>query len=141
MAAACGDAGGQRIVSSAGGVLMATATHRGSGSGTVGGVGAVAQADGAARPGQGACWIWRSRWRLGGDCLADIGQLRATPAVYGPVASDPTVSRLIDRWRLMRPKALSGDWHLPGASDRARVWHLAGTEAPDHGIDEAAARS
>lgn len=33
---------------------------------------------------------------LGGDCLADVGTLRAEPAVFGPVASDPTVSRLID---------------------------------------------
>ncbi len=33
---------------------------------------------------------------LGGDCLADIATLRAEPAVFGPVASDPTVSRLID---------------------------------------------
>ena len=33
---------------------------------------------------------------LGGDCLADVGMLRAEPAVFGPVASDPSVSRLID---------------------------------------------
>lgn len=33
---------------------------------------------------------------LGGDCLADIAKLRAEPGMYGPVASDPTVSRLID---------------------------------------------
>lgn len=33
---------------------------------------------------------------LGGDCLADVGMLRAEPAVFGLVASDPTVSRLID---------------------------------------------
>src|SRR4051794_31514266 len=26
---------------------------------------------------------------VGGDCLADIGQLRAAPEVFGPVASDP----------------------------------------------------
>ncbi|MFJ1643574.1 MULTISPECIES: transposase, partial [unclassified Streptomyces] len=26
---------------------------------------------------------------LGGDCLADVGTLRAEPAVFGPVASDP----------------------------------------------------
>lgn len=32
---------------------------------------------------------------LGGDCLADVGMLRAEPAVFGPVASDPTVSRLM----------------------------------------------
>jgi hypothetical protein len=34
---------------------------------------------------------------LGGDCLADIAVGRAEPGVYGPVASDPTVSRAIDR--------------------------------------------
>src|SRR3954462_7192450 len=33
---------------------------------------------------------------VGGDCLADVAQLRAAPEVFGPVASDPTVSRLID---------------------------------------------
>ena len=27
---------------------------------------------------------------LGGDCLADLAQLRAAPEVFGPVASDPT---------------------------------------------------
>ena len=33
---------------------------------------------------------------LGGDCLADVNLLRAEPALFGPVASDPTVSRLVD---------------------------------------------
>ena len=50
---------------------------------------------------------------IGGDCLADIGQLRAHPQVFGPVASDPTVSRLMDtlaadaprRWRRLTPPA------------------------------------
>ena len=32
---------------------------------------------------------------LGGDAAADIAVLRAQPGVFGPVASDPTVSRLI----------------------------------------------
>ncbi len=32
---------------------------------------------------------------IGGDCLADIAQLRAHPELFGQVASDPTVSRLI----------------------------------------------
>jgi hypothetical protein len=32
---------------------------------------------------------------LGGDCLADVAMLRAEPDVFGPVAFDPTVSRLI----------------------------------------------
>ena len=29
---------------------------------------------------------------LGGDCLADVGVLRAESAVFGPVASDPVTS-------------------------------------------------
>lgn len=32
----------------------------------------------------------------GGDCLADIGMLRDATAIVGPVASEPTVSRVID---------------------------------------------
>ena len=31
----------------------------------------------------------------GGDCLADVGTLRTEPALFGPVASCPPVSRLI----------------------------------------------
>jgi hypothetical protein len=34
---------------------------------------------------------------LGGDCLADVALLRAEPTVFGPVASDPTVSRLVSK--------------------------------------------
>lgn len=44
---------------------------------------------------------------LGGDCLADVAMLRAEPAVFGPVASDPTVSRLIDTLASSGEKALS----------------------------------
>lgn len=44
---------------------------------------------------------------LGGDCLAGIGVLRAEPGVSGPVASDPTVSRLVDALRASGPKALA----------------------------------
>jgi hypothetical protein len=33
---------------------------------------------------------------LGGDCLADVAVVRAQPQLFGPVASDPTVSRLVD---------------------------------------------
>ena len=34
---------------------------------------------------------------LGGDCLADIAVVRAQSELFGPVASDPTVSRLVDK--------------------------------------------
>ena len=67
---------------------------------------------------------------LGGDCVADIAALRAQPALFGSVASDPTISRLV--------KALAGDVEdavaaIRGAraDARAAVWArrrpLAGT--------------
>lgn len=35
---------------------------------------------------------------LGGDCLADIAMLRAEPAVFGPVASDPVTFFVAPQW-------------------------------------------
>jgi hypothetical protein len=67
---------------------------------------------------------------LGGDCLADVGMLRAEPAVFGPVASDPTVSRLIDTLAAAGPKALSAI-RAARAEARKRVWNVAKTAAPD----------
>src|SRR5947209_5426743 len=32
---------------------------------------------------------------LGGDCLADAALLRSQPELFGPVASDPVISRLV----------------------------------------------
>jgi hypothetical protein len=32
---------------------------------------------------------------LGGDCVADLAVVRAQPGLFGPVASDATVSRLV----------------------------------------------
>lgn len=43
---------------------------------------------------------------LGGDCLADVAMLRCESAVFGPVASDPTISRLIDTLAACGEKAL-----------------------------------
>jgi hypothetical protein len=71
---------------------------------------------------------------VGGDCLADIGQLRAAPEVFGPVASDPTVSRLIDTLAADAPAALAAI-AAARATARARAWALAGKHAPDHDID------
>lgn len=67
---------------------------------------------------------------LGGDCLADAGMLRAEPAVFGPVASDPTVSRLIDTLAAAGPKALTAI-RSARAAVRERVWKLAGDSSPD----------
>ncbi|MFE4752431.1 IS1380 family transposase [Streptomyces mirabilis] len=66
---------------------------------------------------------------LGGDCLADVGMLRAEPGVFGPVASDPTVSRLIDTLAAAGPKALTAI-RSARAEVRSRVWELAGANGP-----------
>ncbi len=69
---------------------------------------------------------------LGGDCLADMGVLRAEPSVFGPVASDPTVSRLIDTLASGGHRALAAI-RAARAEARDRVWQLAGEVAPDAG--------
>jgi hypothetical protein len=74
---------------------------------------------------------------LGGDCLADIALLRAEPGVYGPVASDPTVSRTIDALAADAPAALRAI-NAARAEARAGVWALAGEHAPDADADAAA---
>ncbi|HEX5880473.1 MAG TPA: IS1380 family transposase [Actinomycetota bacterium] len=71
---------------------------------------------------------------LGGDCLADVNLLRAEPGVFGPVASDPTVSRLVDTLAEDADRALLAI-ESARAEARARVWALAGEHAPDHGCD------
>lgn len=67
---------------------------------------------------------------LGGDCLADVGMLRAEPGVFGPVASDSTVSRLIDTLAAAGPKALSAI-RAARAEAREHVWNMAKNAAPD----------
>jgi hypothetical protein len=66
---------------------------------------------------------------LGGDCLADIAMLRSQPEVFGLVASDPTVSRLIDRLAADPARALKAI-RAARATARQRAWHLAGDRAP-----------
>ena len=69
---------------------------------------------------------------VGGDCLADIGVLRAQPQLCGPVASDPVVSRLVTAWRRTcrgrwarsarrRPLPGSGRGRWPGSGLLARM--------------------
>jgi hypothetical protein len=56
--------------------------------------------------------------------------LRCEPAVFGPVASDPTVSRLIDTLAGSGERALQAI-RSARAEVRNRVWLLAGNKAPD----------
>jgi hypothetical protein len=58
---------------------------------------------------------------LGGDCLADIGVIRAQEELFGPVASDPTVSRLIDRLATQADTALASI-RAARAAARAAAW-------------------
>lgn len=67
---------------------------------------------------------------LGGDCLADIAAVRAQPALFGPVASDPTISRLFTTLAADVEAAVAAIRDARAAA-RAQVWArrrpLAGT--------------
>lgn len=67
---------------------------------------------------------------LGGDCVADVAAVRAQPEVFGPVASDPTISRLVASLAVDVDGAVAAI-RAAHAQARARVWArrrpLAGT--------------
>jgi hypothetical protein len=71
---------------------------------------------------------------LGGDCLADVAVLRAAPELFGPVASDPTISRLISSLAADADRAVAAI-DAARAAARRTVWRRAGTAAPDHDAD------
>jgi hypothetical protein len=60
---------------------------------------------------------------LGGDCLADVAVVRAQPELFGVVASDPTISRLIDTFG-GEPGAVVAAIRRARAAARAAVWAL-----------------
>jgi hypothetical protein len=62
---------------------------------------------------------------LGGDAAADVAVLRAQPGVFGRVASDPTVSRLITRLA-QDAEAVLAAIGSARASARERVWQAVG---------------
>ncbi|MGP9744096.1 transposase [Brachybacterium sp. AOP29-B2-41] len=67
---------------------------------------------------------------VGGDCLADVATLRAEPELYGSVASDPTISRLLTALAADVDKAESA---ISTARRKARknACALAGHHAPN----------
>jgi len=71
---------------------------------------------------------------LGGDCLADVALLREQPGVFGRVASDPTVSRLVDTLAKDADRVLAAIGSAR-AEARQAAWKLAGTNAPDAATD------
>jgi hypothetical protein len=60
----------------------------------------------------------------GGECVADLRGLRDQQALFGPVASDATAFRVIDR--LAKDPDLSGALHAARAAARERVWERGG---------------
>jgi hypothetical protein len=72
---------------------------------------------------------------VGGDCLADVAVLRGAPEVFGRVASDPTVSRLVTTLAGDSERALVAI-DVARAAARRQVWRRAGAQAPDHGADQ-----
>ena len=70
---------------------------------------------------------------LGGRCLSDLSLLRREKEVFGPVASDPTVSRLIGALA-DHVEAAEAAVNRARRTVRQRVWDLAGEHSPTAGI-------
>ena len=70
---------------------------------------------------------------LGGRCLSDLSLLRCDKEVFGPVASDPTVSRLVGTLA-DHVEAVEAAVNRARKTVRQRVWDLAGEHSPTAGI-------
>ena len=70
---------------------------------------------------------------LGGRCLSDLSLLRCEKEVFGPVASDPTVSRLIGALA-DHVEAVEAAVNRARRTVRQRVWALAGEHSPTAGV-------
>jgi Transposase DDE domain group 1 len=122
-------ADGQGLVSHAGALLLAeTLRVTGLGEGLSAGLGRWRAARAVHDPGKILADLVVTLG-LGGDCLADVAVLRAQPALCGPVASDPVVSRLVSALAADAPRALRAI-RTARAAARERAWALAGDRAP-----------
>ncbi|MBP2399795.1 hypothetical protein JOF39_002876 [Glutamicibacter protophormiae] len=65
----------------------------------------------------------------GGEQAADIDQLRAAPELFGPIASDATVSRFMSRIK-EQPEAFSYGFATMTRSLRTKIWAAAGPRNP-----------
>jgi hypothetical protein len=64
----------------------------------------------------------------GGECVADLGAVRDQEALFGPVASDSTAFRVIEK--VAAEPGLLEELRMAHARARARFWELSGT-APE----------
>lgn len=89
------DSGRESLVSSSGGVLLGrTIALSGQGRSLYAALSPWASSRATHDPGKVLLDV-ATAVALGGDCLADIAVVRAQPEVFGPMASDPTVWRLV----------------------------------------------
>lgn len=70
---------------------------------------------------------------LGGDALSDIATVRAEPALYGLVASDPTVSRTVTALAADADRVLAAI-NTARQTARQAAWELAGEHAPNAAV-------
>ncbi|WP_126414594.1 transposase [Actinomyces viscosus] len=70
---------------------------------------------------------------LGGRCLSDLSLLRCDKEVFGLVASDPTVSRLVGALA-DHVEAVEAAVNRARRTARHRVWALAGEHSPTAGV-------
>jgi len=125
-------ADGSGIVSQAGALLLTEVVRAtGAGTGLSAGLGRWRAARSVHDPGKVITDL-AVAVALGGDCLADIAMLRGQPELFGPVASDPVVSRLVTRLAADAPGALKAI-RAARAAARQRAWELAGDAAPGSG--------
>ena len=73
------------------------------------------------------------RVALGGRCLSDLSLLRCDKEVFGPVAFDPMVSRLVGTLAY-HVEAVEAAVNRARRTVRQRVWDLAGEHSPTAGI-------
>lgn len=127
------EAGGESLISSAGAaMLLATARVSGLSKDLSGGLAPWRAARSVHDPGKTLLDL-AVAIALGGDCLADIGVVRAQPELFGPVASDPTVSRLLDALA-ERPGEAIAAIRTARAAARTRVWSHRTPLADEHRV-------
>jgi len=123
-------AGGESLVSHAGGVLLVETARRAGLSGQLSRLlGRWRKPLATHDPGKIVADL-AVAVALGGDAACDIAVLRAQPGVFGPVASDPTVSRLITRLAADADDAVAAI-STARAAAREQVWGVAGAPVQD----------
>lgn len=115
------EAGSESLISSSGAsMLLATAAASGLAVGLSRALGSWRPARAVHDPGKTVLDL-AVAIALGGDCLADVAVLRAQPQLFGAVASDPSVSRLIDALGDDSAAAIAAIRGVRAAA-RAKVW-------------------